>query len=275
MCKRSETYNNKGFEDVNYLDNLGVAELEQYAREAFDTLGDILCAIGIQESESKAAPPSFIMVFLGILINALTMTLEITSDRREELKSILTEWMFKKSATLREMQSLLGKLSFVCSTVRAGRIFISRIIHTISTMPQKGRRRVSKELKQDLKWWSKFMDQFDGKSLIPTDWSQPDEVFATDSSLEMCGGWASPEYFKIKFPHGFKDMHKLNINELELMAFLIALKTWRNRIKNKNVLAYYDNQCTVDVINKGRARNQFAVKCLREITWILANENAF
>ena len=92
------------------------------------------------------------------------------------------------------------------------------------------------------------MTQFDGISIIPDDWSRPDEIFSTDVSLAMCGGggWSEPHYFKSKFPKWMKKAG-YSINELEMAAFVLATKIWIEKIRNKNILAYCDNQCTVEV----------------------------
>ena len=231
------------------MDNLGGAELEDKAEEAFCQLGRLLNEIGIEESKIKAMPPAFAIVFLGILVNSLLMTLEITQDRRRKIKVLLDSWVHQKSVTIREAQSILGKLSFVCSTVRAGRVFLARIIEEITKFPQRGRRRLSANFKKDIRWWQEFMLVFDGISMIPEDWSSPDEVVAMDASLKRCGGWAKPYYFSKNFPVWIKQDPAIHINELELVSFMIALKLWRNWVRNHNVLAYCDNQCTVEVIN--------------------------
>ena len=50
-------FKKEGFDDVNYLDDLGGAEEEDLADTAFAVLGDILNKIGILESVSKAHAP--------------------------------------------------------------------------------------------------------------------------------------------------------------------------------------------------------------------------
>ena len=264
---------NHGFYNVNYLDDLGAAEEEKRAQKAFECLGWILSSIGIRESVAKACAPAYIMIFLGILINTWTMTLTIPDERKQEISKLLNTWSVKKCATLREIQSLLGKLSFVCSTVRAGRIFVSRIINETRNYPKQGKRRLSTELRKDILWWKTFMNHFDGTSVIPTaDWSRPDTVIATDATLYAAGGWAEPEYFKVKFPKKIVENKDVAINELELVAFLLATRKWIKRMRNRNILCYCDNQCTVEILNSGRARNAFAQNCLREIAMILAKK---
>ena len=118
-------YNNKGFQDVNYLDDLGGAEEPHRSRIAFETLGQVISDMGIRESLKKAVPPAPDATFLGILFDTERMMMRITPDRLIEIKSLLNDWLNKSFATLKELQQLLGKLNFVCSTVRAGRIFVS------------------------------------------------------------------------------------------------------------------------------------------------------
>ena len=58
------------------------------------------------------------------------------------------------------------------------------------------------------------------------------------------------------------------------MTFIIALKVWRNRIQNRNVLAYCDTTVSVEIVNSGKAKNHFSQACLRKICFITAQQNA-
>ena len=73
-------YNKEGYEGVNYLDDLGNAEVEQLAWQAYEVLGEILQSLGVIESVDKACPPSTLVVFLGILFNTVLMRIEITKE---------------------------------------------------------------------------------------------------------------------------------------------------------------------------------------------------
>ena len=94
-------FKEKGFEDVNYLDDLGSAEIPQKAEIAYETLGKILSDIGIEESAKKACKPSKKCPFLGILYNTIEMQMQITPERLTEIRSIVNEWCLKESANLR------------------------------------------------------------------------------------------------------------------------------------------------------------------------------
>ena len=217
------------------------------------------------------------MIFLGILYNTKTMTIELTHERREELTDLVHSWADKTAATLKEVQSLLGKLSFACSTVRSGRVFLARIINFIKdfhaqnmpeTLP------VPVTVTEDVWWWSRFMNTFDGKTMMPdVNWKAPDVKITTDSCLSACGGWAQGDYFHIQYPKELITDPSIAINELECVAIVVALKIWAPKLKGLNLLLHCDNKSTVDVINHGHASNKFTQKCLREIVWICAQNN--
>ena len=57
------------------------------------------------------------------------MTLEVTPDREVEISLLEESWLKKKKSSLKELQSLLGKLHFIAGCVRPGRIFVSRLLN--------------------------------------------------------------------------------------------------------------------------------------------------
>ena len=270
-------YKNMGYDDVNYLDDLGGAEVEQKATQAFVTLATVISSMGIKESEKKACPPSTSGSFLGVGFDTINMTMFITLERRLELHEILKKWSLKSEATLKELQQLLGKLNFVCNTVRAGRIFVSRIINLLKETPVTGSWPLTADLKADLRWWDIFMEDFDGITLFPDfNWKAPDIIFSSDACLTGGGGWCESlkEFWHAPFPEQIIKSEGVHINELEALALTISIKIWRKQIVNLNVLIFCDNQTTVDVVNTGHAKNLFAQKCLREICYITAKANA-
>ena len=46
-----------------------------------------------------------------------------------EIKMLVNEWFKFEKATLKQLQSLIGKLNFVAQCVKPARIFISRLLH--------------------------------------------------------------------------------------------------------------------------------------------------
>ena len=118
----------------NYLDDfIGVA-LPSRALHDYEFCGSLLNELGLQESPSKACPPSTKLNCLGVEINTVDMTLSITSARLNELEGLLSTWLTKKSATKSELQSLEGKLSFVLKCVWQSHLFFSCILALLRTV---------------------------------------------------------------------------------------------------------------------------------------------
>ena len=118
---------------LNYIDDLASAEKAEFA---YLSLGAMLNLCGIEEATKKSCPPSIKMTFIGGLFNTETMTIEITEDRLNELRLLLS-WLNREKASLKDIQSLLGKLNFVAACVRPGRIFISRMIKWLKVLHKK------------------------------------------------------------------------------------------------------------------------------------------
>ena len=65
----------------NYLDDLGAAEVPDLAEESFRKMGNLLIDLNIEESLSKPCGPCTRMIFLGIIVDTIKMTLELDEKR--------------------------------------------------------------------------------------------------------------------------------------------------------------------------------------------------
>ena len=126
-----------GYWSINYLDDFGSAEYENDAWSSYFLMGRILKSLGVAESEEKSVEPTTRMEFLGNTTDSHSMTLEVSPQRKEELVELLRHWKGKKLFSKKQLQSLIGKLSFVTNCVRAGRIFLSRLIEQLSIVDER------------------------------------------------------------------------------------------------------------------------------------------
>lgn len=261
-----------GVQILNYLDDLAGAETKNNAEFAYGCLGTVLKKCGIEESLDKAVPPTQIMVFLGVLFNTITMTLEVTPERLKELKLLVEHWLCKSSASLKEIQSLLGKLHFVAACVRPSRIFVSRLLSWLRSIHHSPfiQHDIPDMVKKDLIWWQKFLPVYNGVSMMQTEeWSEPDSVFSSDSCLEGCGGFWMGHFFHTQFPQCLKG-GKFHITALEIIAIIISLKLWGSKFKGKRIIAFCDNMAACQVINTGKSKCPVLQECLREICFLAA-----
>ena len=279
MCQRATSaicsfMRSQGVSIISYLDDFAGCSPSNVAQSDYDCLGSMLIDLGLSESLRKAEPPASRMEFLGITFDTETLTLEITPSRLIEIHEILSDWSNKRSATKKELQSLIGKLQFAAKCVPAGRIFISRLLDSLHGLKEQSHKfRITLQFRKDLNWWSSFMNSFNGvEMMLDRFWSKPDAVLSTDACLKGGGGWISGEYFSFPFPDSIRRKN-WHINILELLVMMVAIKLWSARFSGQKIQLYCDNEATVYVINTGRCKDPIMLNLVREIVFHVATNN--
>ena len=140
-------------DNVNYLDDLGGVDVPESATQSFDKMGKLLNDLNIEESTNKACSPNSRMLFLGIIIDTNKMSLELDAQRLSDSKTLLENWNDMSRVNIKQVQSLVGVLSFAASCIRQGRPFFSRILNFLREMPSRGYKLVPDEVKKDIVWW--------------------------------------------------------------------------------------------------------------------------
>ena len=92
------------------------------------------------------------MVFLGLTYDTVAMTLEVPQDKLHHISQLLSHWLSSPRVSRSELQSLIGKLSYVCACINPERIFMQRILRELRRLPHKFTRFTpSSELLADLR----------------------------------------------------------------------------------------------------------------------------
>ena len=208
----------------------------------------------------------------------LHMTVEITHERLIEIQLLLQNWIKRDTASLKELQSVLGKLNFTAACVRPRRIFISRLLQWLKILNKNQSSReqiqIPEYVKMDILWWHTFLPYYNGVSImLYEEWSYPDEICSRDSCLKGCGGLWSRNYFHTSFPDHFYEQ-KYSITILEMFVVIICLKLWGSDFKGKRIKMFCNNLSVCHCINTGKAKNMLLQQCLREVCSIAA-VNAF
>ena len=254
---------------LNYVDDFMGAELKDKVWQAYNALTQLLESLRVETSKEKIVPPTTRLEFLGITFDSETMTMEISKTKLEEIKQELQTWLLRTLATRREVESLVGKLQFVAKCVRAGHIFLSRLIQWIRNMDQQGRHHMPLEARKDIAWWARFIQQYNGISLI---WlvKEPatDTIIQTDACLKGYGGIYGKQYFRGRFP---RQDQECNIAILEMCAVMVGLKIWAAKLKGKYFWVHIDNEAVATVLNTGSSREPELQNALREIALLAAN----
>ena len=124
-------------------------------------------ALSIPISPGKTEGPSTCLEFLGIVLDSLGMEARLPLEKVQRIKEELALWKGKKSATLVELQSLIGTLNFACRVIPPGRAFLQRIINlTVGLKKPHHRVRLTKAFFQDIAMWEVFIFSWNGRSFF-------------------------------------------------------------------------------------------------------------
>lgn len=279
MCQNTTSavtfmYNKLGYSCTNYIDDFGGAETPDKAATAFQALGDLLNSLGLSTSPDKDSPPAPSMVFLGVLVNTIDMTISVTSDRLQELHSRCETLLSATHVSRHDLQSLLGVMSFVTACVRPARLFMSSLLHTLRTHRPSKVFPLSAVNRSDLRWWCNFLPHYNGVSIIKTSpWLDDRWFLSTDACSSGAGGYFNGRYFHTPFPDSILHRFGSDINTLELLTIMVALKLWGALLSGQRIILQCDNVNSVLAINSGRSRVLGMHLCLREIWFLTARHD--
>ena len=254
-----------------YLDDFGGAELANRAVESYNHIGWLLKHFGLEEAPEKAMAPSTKMDWLGVRFDTTEWSMALKPGKLQELLEWLPKLLKYKRVKRVLLQKILGSLVWASAIVRAGVIFFNRILALLRKLKRPNHSiHFSREAKKDIEWWLRTLKAFGGKAQIPAAVWTPLVSFATDASLEGFGiVWGSRALAGI-FPLGFED---LDINKLEMVTVMAAVKHWFADLANLKVRIFVDNQVCVALINYGITKSPFLASCLREMNFYLAEHN--
>ena len=177
----------------------------------------------------------------------------------------------KKSATLQELQSLIGTLNFACKVIPPGRAFLQRIINLTRGVPKPHHHiRLTNGFREDVKMWQNFLKDWNGTSLFLNPcWENSAELsLYTDASGTLgFGGIFRNQWFQGKWlPHQTLDTKNISIDWQELYAIVVACYIWASVWAQKRIIFYCDNQAVVSIINSKRSKSTRIMDLVRALT---------
>ena len=121
------------------------------------------------------------LVFLGILLNSLNMTLTISEPKLIEIETSMKRFLVSWKVSKRDIQSLVGKLNWLTQCVYGGRFHLRRLNNKSNKLHKPWHRTlVTHDMKLNLLWWLSFMRTFNGT--MPMVDCRP----ATPVSIDAC-----------------------------------------------------------------------------------------
>ena len=153
----------------------------------------------------------------------------------------------------KQLECLIGKLQFASQVIKAGQVFLARLLDELRGSPKRGHFPVPDHIFQDLKWWNTIIPILNGmKSIYLNIFFEPGALIDTDATQVGAGGVCKGHHFHAHFPPVITGKAHI-IAHLELLAFIVALKAWPHLIANTKFVACLDNMITVSTDNSGHS----------------------
>lgn len=260
----------QGLDTVAYLDDyLIVSDSREQCLLHLQKLIILLRQLGFAINYSKVEGPAQRLVFLGIVLDTTTMTIELPAGKLTELHTQLQDFYLRQKVTKRQLQSLAGKLNWCTQCIFGGRYHLRRILDQLKGLRKPWHRtRVTQGMKADLHWWLMYMDSFNGTvKMIEERPLTPVVIDACPVASGSCyqGDWCYTPFSGQFLP--------LCINYKEVLALEPAVVNWGHLWRNHKVIVYSDNQAAVAIINKGSCKDPVVMAALRRIFWSSAMHN--
>ena len=271
LCQRTtdvirHIMTSQGVATYNYIEDVICIHKRPNANAEFELLFSLFEFLGVPINPKKVVPPSKTLTCMGIDVNVETKQLTIPHQKIAETLKLCKIYVKAKVISKKQLQSLLGKLLYLHRCVAPARIFVNRLLNKLRAVT--GRVSVDEDMVKDLNWFIQFLTQFNGTVMFHT--SRPHhEVFVDASLTGMGASWGTNVYAVTR--HLWATIG-LNINQLEMLNVLIALRLFAKYWQNQCVEFRIDNKAVVYALQKGRIKDNYMQTVARSI-WLIAASN--
>jgi hypothetical protein len=232
--------------------------------------------LGIPMSPAKTEGPTTRLTFLGIELDTVALTARLDDKRLAELAALLADWVGRETCSIRELQSLCGKLHFASSVVRAGRVFVRRLVDLTSALERQGLppgkpHTLTAPARADIRWWQRFIREWNGKSLLyEREWTRADALHLyTDACTQGYGAAHGSRWYQGRWPASVWALAQRDEREsmpfLELYALVQAARTFGAALTGRKVYFHCDCEPACFVVQHSMSRSKEMQALLREL----------
>lgn len=122
-----------------------------------DCFSDLCHEFGIPLASDKSVGPVTMLTFLGLDIDTENMLIKIPQSKLDALVQMLEQFLTGKKITLKDLQSLVGSLSFFGKAISSSRAF-NRRFYDLMAHAKKPHHfiKLRAEVKEDMRMWFCF-----------------------------------------------------------------------------------------------------------------------
>ena len=138
-------------------------------QQNLNTFMQICSNLGVPLASEKMEGPATSLTFLGIMLDTAHMEIRLPQDKLLRIQESLSQWLGKRSATKREILSLVGLLQHATKVVRCGWTFVAWMYATAAKVKELHFfTRLNRDFQSDVAWWHTFIQYWNGLSMLPT-----------------------------------------------------------------------------------------------------------
>jgi hypothetical protein len=238
----------------------------------------LFAELGLTIATEKTVGPTTRIVFLGIQIDSEAMSISLDQERVASITTLLENWQQRVTCSLQQLQSLVGILSFAACVVAHGRTFIQQLRTLMQEHTGTNDNRdeaaisITDECREDIEWWLRFMQQWNGISLLwEQEWLADDNIIQphTDACTEGYGAVCGRQWFHGEWTEeqqrwseeGTHDRESMPFKEL--YALVTAAATWGNLWTRKRITFRTDCLPAAMAVTKGTSTSRRMMQLIR------------
>ena len=230
---------------------------------SLDAFMQLSKSLNIPIKGEKTVLPTNMAQLHGLTVDTVNMLVILPPDKQQKCIDMLNTLSHRKTATLNELQSLIGTLQFATKAIIGGRTFLRRLTDLTKGVFNKNHHiRLNNEARRDMAMWLSFLVEFNGKTIISKHyWVNSFNLkFYSDASGAGYAGVNGEHWFQGEFPPEWKSV---NIAVKELLPVALSFRMWAPRLKGNNIIFMVDNKAIVDVLQSQTSKDPHIMSILR------------
>ena len=272
-----------GINHIRYLDDfLYIGSSKQEVERSMIKAAALLRMFGLCNNLEKLEGPSQSIEFLGIMLDSRSESVYLPEEKIAAMKESLSATLSMRAPGSKHLRSLLGTMSHLSSVLPAARPFMRSLVdHVYRRKVSRGQRRLSRILREDLKFWASALDGWNGTQK----WCSKEEpvVVAMDASCSGFG-WvveSAPASVRDRLPRGMRpgdavvgvwsdELRELQAESKEIgwgemYSPAMVVQRMGKALKGAHIVFVLDNSGDTAILNRRKTKNERIANLLRFI----------
>ena len=220
------------------------------------------CAtLGVPVAPGKTEGPETRLVFLGIQIDSVVMSLSLPHAKLERLRSEIARWEVRKTCSKRELLPIIGQLQHACCVIKQGRPFLRSLIELSRGVCELHHMvHLNVGFRSDLRRWACF---------LPI-WNRSCQLSSVVLTSDASGSWGCGAYKSDGWWFQLQSWRDTYITVKELLPIVIGAAVWGSRWRGLTMSCRCDNVAVVAIVTSARSKVEKVMHLMRCLSFFLA-----